>query len=226
MFHLKTLAAALLLFTVVTETQAQVRSRSWYGGRGVPVPIPYFGGGYGAQTAASSNAYGMSELVRANGEAAENYSVAAINNQQANSMYIENRKAWNDAYWSMKRRAQSEIATDRAEDKVARDKYLAEQRQAAQQRALETRSTYNEYSGELTWPTVLTTDEYAAAKTQLDGLLQVWSQAPQTPGLAEEIETLTSKMKGQLRKNIKEYQANDYIQARQFLDGLEKSVKL
>lgn len=75
-----------------------------------PLSVFAQGGGYGggyrrggyASTAGQAAAYGMSEVIRAQGYANMQNSAAAKNWEQAKTMEIQNRELWTNTYFKMR----------------------------------------------------------------------------------------------------------------------------
>src|SRR5262245_36253569 len=67
-------------------------------GFGVGYGMGYGGYGYGGGTAAGNYMYGMSNVIRAEGQYNLLTSMAGVNNEEARSRYLDNRKKWQENY--------------------------------------------------------------------------------------------------------------------------------
>src|SRR5262245_20214167 len=63
------------------------------------------GFGYGG-TVDSNFMYGMSDVIRAAGEYNVSTSTAGVNNEEARSRYLDNKKKWAENYWQMREQRQ------------------------------------------------------------------------------------------------------------------------
>lgn len=177
-------------------------------------------GGYPrfSSTAAEGAAYGMAEMTRARGEAAESTSRAINNLQDAQSKYLDNSKKWTETYLWRKHTIEAEQARNRDKRLASRDKYLAAKKPASLPRL--SPGQLDPATGKLSWPPALLDDQYAMHRTTLEELFKLRVHTSTTPDLARKIETAANDMKSQLQKNIRSLRPNDYIAARKFLDGL------
>lgn len=180
------------------------------------------GGGFGGGTAGANYLFGMSQVIRAQGEYNELTTRAYINYEEARSKYIANRRQWTDAYFAM--REQNRVY--RAE-KLARARHSPEAIEAASHTAPEPLSaeSYDPVSGTLLWPDILQTDEYAGPRGRIDQLLQVHSQ---TSGVGTDSLALSESAQEMieiLKSNIHDLPTHAYIDARRFLDRLLYTVR-
>jgi len=230
------LVIALLSLGFLSETaHAQVHGFRNPGRVAVPVGVgfgvgpfgvgfyPYgynFGGGY---SPVEGYQRGMADVIRARGQAAENYARARVNAEEARSKYIENQKKWTEAYWERKRRGEAELAKDYAEDRERREKWL----KAKRGRKPETLppSQYDSQSGALQWPDALQEPIYAELRRQIEAELELQAETGTTSNTPK-IRELADEMKSLLKNRIDELSANQYIASRKFLERLENQVVL
>jgi hypothetical protein len=160
----------------------------------------------------------MSEVIRSRGEAAESASRAINNYEDARSKYIDNKYKWTQTYWERKRLGQAEQAKDRAKALETRDRRMALRKPKTPPRL--SPSQLDPATGKLSWPEVLTDDQYVTGRTKLDELFLLWAHTSTTTGLARDIRETTDEMKSQLKNNIRQLRPDEYIAARKFLDAL------
>src|SRR5262245_51092309 len=87
------------IFTLAAcAAEAQVRP---FVGFGIGYGLGYGGlgyGYYGGGTAASNDIYGMSNVIRSEGQYNLLTSMAGVNNEEARSRYLDNKKKWQENY--------------------------------------------------------------------------------------------------------------------------------
>lgn len=190
---------------------AAAATASWF--------MPY-GYGYGSAgtTAAQSYMLGMSQVIRAQGEANVNNSAAAINYEQARGAYIENSKKWTEAYYQRKELYQKSEADKAARARQSRDNYLASLKTAPSQSLAP--SQLDPVTGHILWPEALAGDAYAAQRRKVEELVQIRRYTGMTELLAQQLSMVARDMQSELRMHISEMPANAYLAARKFLDGL------
>ena len=197
---------------------AQV-ARRWY-----RPPVGYHGPAvYGAyprfsSTAMEGAAYGVSEVIRARGEAAESASRSINNYEDARSKYIDNAYKWTETYWARRRLGEAERAKDQAKARAARERYVASRKPSTPPRLGP--DQLDPATGKLFWPEALMDDQYLNYRTKLEELFVLRVHTSTTPGLARKIRETADDMKSQLKQNIRKLRPNEYIAARKFLDGV------
>jgi len=194
---------------------AAVGTASWF------LPHGYgYGYGYGSYgtTAAQSYMMGMSQVIRAQGEANAYNAQAAINYEQARGAYIENSKKWTEAYYQRKELYQKSEADKAARARQSRDNYLASLKAAPTPTLAP--SQLDPLTGHIIWPEALATDTYAAQRRRIEELVQIRRYTGMTEMLAQQLSTAARDMQNELRSHITELPANTYVAARKFLDSL------
>lgn len=225
---------AVMAFGVVAGTaQAQI---GWYRGPGVVTPYGYgINYGYGVPYGVGLNYYGggyspvegyqrgLADVIRSRGQAAENYSRARINNEEARRKYIENKLRWTEIYWQRKRLGEAELAKDHAEDRERRQRWI----EANRDRQLETLppSQFDAETGGIEWPEALQADIYAEYRAQIEEELERQATSGSTSN-SPKIRSLARQMQSVLKEQIRSMPANDYIAARKFLDRLVNQMAL
>ena len=227
--------AAITLLALFTEsTEAQVRwyrpgvvgygaamygagAYRGYGGYGG------YGGGLGGYSPVEGYQRGMADVIRAQGQAAENVSVANINNQDAYSRYLDNKLKWTETYWKRNRIMQSEIAKNR-EAYEARLKKRLEANRNRKPEVLPP-SQFDTQSGELQWPDALEGPAYAQYRKQIDDELQLQADTG-THSNTKKIRDAARQMQDVLKSHIRDMTPNEYLASRKFLDRLVNQLAL
>ncbi len=197
--------------------QAQVR---WYRAPVVPYGAGY---GYGGYSPVEGYQRGMADVIRSSGQAAESYSKARINNEDARSKFLDNKLKWTEIYWKRKRLGEAELAKDHAEDRERRQKWLASNRD----RKPDTLgpSQYDTQTGFVDWPEALAGAEYASHREQIETELKIQAKENSSSS-ATKIRTLAREMQAILKGHIRDMPANVYLGARKFLDRLVNQMVL
>jgi hypothetical protein len=214
----------LVLALLMSARTAHAQFRPFVGfGLGYGVGYGGFGYGYGGGTAAGNYMYGMSNVIRAEGQYNLLTSMAGVNNEEARSRYLDNRKKWQENYLQ----GQEQHQKMRAEN-FARSRHSSEALAAAASSGVPkmlSPDALDPVTGHITWPEVLLADEYGEPRKELDQLFELRATTTHTAGTSEKIRTATAKLSEMLRKNILNIPANDYIAARKFLDSLAWSAR-
>ncbi len=186
-------------------------------------PDPFFGGGFGPATAAESYQRGFADVVRSAGQANLMDSMAAQNYEKVRAMDIENRLKWTEAYFQMRQMNRAMRAAKQL------PRLTPEQLAQNARQNLPTRLTSRQLdpvNGQIDWPVVLRNDQYAAEREKLDSLFQ---QRATTSSIAPEnyrdVQKYTGELLAALRKNVRDYSANDWTQARRFVESLAFEVR-
>jgi len=188
--------------------------RPYYGGYG------YGGyGNYGGGTAAGNYLNGMSSVIASQGQYNALTSEAAINNEEARSKYIDNRKKWIANYQQM-REEHDAIESQ----KMAKAKHSAESLNLAAKSGVPQKlgsQALDPVTGKITWPDVLQADEYAAQRKALEEMFELRAKTSHGAGSREKIRASVNELSSKLRGNIQKINGNEYMSARKFLDSLE-----
>lgn len=186
----------------------------------------YWGGAYvnnKAATAGESWARGMSDVIRANGVNNLMNSRAAINVQEANSAYLDNRLKYTQTYFENRRLNREYRAAERG---PLITEQQAEQlaRARAPQRA--TANDVNPITGKLDWPLALTADEYADDRAELDRLFAERAKQGGAIGLNtfNEIRSTSENLLAALQDNIKNYPPQQYMEAKRFVERISNEA--
>lgn len=224
------IATTLVSLGIACET---AQAQYWYRNPG-RVVVPYgwgwgYGGYYGGNYPGYYGGYspvegaqrGYADIIRSRGMAAEDYSKALINREQARSKYLDNKQKWTEVYWQRKRLGEAELAKDHAEDRERRQKWLA----ANRGRKPETlpASQYDPSTGSIDWPEALQTPIYADHRNKIEEELELQASTSATSN-ASEIRNQARQMQEILKGQIREMSPNEYIASRKFLDRLVNQV--
>ena len=144
----------------------------------VPYYGPYYGGpahaigaGYGvhhhASTAAEGAARGVADVIRASGEANLHHSLAARNYEEAHSRYLDNRIKKVDTFWTVRSVYDRNKALKDAQRHERTSRKLAKSR-------LEPMAPheFDDASGRIAWPSLLTAEEFAPHRLRVEALLE------------------------------------------------------
>jgi len=221
------LCAPILVVAVfglsVCAAEAQVRP---FIGFGIGYGLGYGGlgyGYYGGGTAAGNYMNGMSNVIRAEGQYNLLTSMEGVNNEEARSRYLDNKKKWQENYLQGQEQRQKMQA-----ENFARSRHSSEALAAAASSGVPkmlSPDALDPVSGHITWPEVLLADEYGDSRKELDQLFELRAKTTHTAGTGERIRAATAKLSEMLRKNIQNIPANEYIAARKFLDSLAWSAR-
>lgn len=180
----------------------------------------YYGGGYSPVEGAQR---GFADVIRSSGEAAESFSRARINNEEARSRYLDNKLKWTEVYWQRKRLGEAELAKDHAKDRERRDNWLEYKRR--RQPDTLTTSQFDPQTGQIEWPAVLQGELFAEYRERIETELQQQATSGADSNSAN-VRNLARQMQGLLKDQIHDLPANDYIAARNFLDRLVNQMVL
>lgn len=161
---------------------------------------------------------GEAEVIRSIGEYNRNTSEALINLEEARQRAIQNHRLRVETRNELKRQWKEQRV---AEFRRRRALQLEQSPQTREEDRLD-RDEFNRRTGQIVWPDVLLDpqfDDYRAAFEEIFG------QAPGKPSgagsdLHRDVTELTKLMKEQLRLQISFMQADDYLAAKKFIDGL------
>ncbi len=175
-------------------------------------------GGY-ASTAGQAAAYGMSEMMRAQGAQNLENSEAAKNWQNAKTEEIQNRMRWTETYFEMRKSNRAARAAE-AGPPVTQEQAIRMAKMKAPPRLPSTQ--LDPVTGHIEYPIVLKDTVFAPYRTELDKLFA--NRAASGGSLQyedyQEIQRTVSKFIDVLKDNVSKYAAGDYGRARTFLDSL------
>jgi len=199
---------------------------------GLAVPaVAQWGGGWGynrggyASTAGQAAAYGMSEVLRAQGYQNLQNSEAAKNWEEAKTLEMQNRLRWTETYFEMRRVNRDARAAERGPP-VTQEQAIRWAKMAAPPR-LNT-SDLDPVTGHINYPILLTQDIYTPYRTRLD---ELFSERAASGGSLryeqfQDIQKTVADFIEALRKRVNEYAAGDYGVARTFLDRLAHEARM
>jgi hypothetical protein len=155
-------------------------------------------------------------------------SLANINNEEAEGLDIRNDEYAADAFFN-KRLAN--LASRRQEDdarmamvnRLSSEQLFRMSKERAPQRLRNTE--HDSLTGEITWPGVLQSPQFAAARNTLDALFAKRQRVPDRTGLGSEnyreIREQTETLERQLRADMDRLTPMEYVAAKDFLRSLE-----
>ena len=178
----------------------------------------YNRGGY-ASTAGQAAAYGMSEMMRAQGYENLQNSQAAKNWEEAKTLEIQNRLRWTETYFEM-RKVNRESRAEEAGPRVTQEQAIRMAKMAAPQRLGSTQ--LDPVTGHIEYPMILTDDGYKPYRDELDTMFAHRAASGGSIQYSDyqAIQKTVSEFVDALKKRVKEYAAGDYGKARNFLDSL------
>jgi hypothetical protein len=188
---------------------------------------PYYGdfsgyGGFGG-TAEGNELMGMSTVIRSAGEYNYYTSMAGVNNEEARSQYLDNKKKWQENYFQMREQRSALDAQKRARARQSREALYAATISAAS-RSLSP-GAFDYVTGQIQWPKTLLAEEYATPRRQLEQLFELRATTSQAAGTSRQVLAATKEMARILRSQVQKIPASEYMTARKFIDGLDAAVR-
>lgn len=198
-------------------------SLAW--GQAVVTPINNWSYQHHASTAAEGFLNGEARVIEAIGQANYLNSVAAVNFQEAQGKWIDNRKKYVTTYYENK------VYSKEMRDRYAKKPPTKEVWDKIVANSLPDQLTPQEYdrgTGKVTWPHILRTNEYDAFRNRIDELMSKRSAENDGDGspFQREIASLVDAMKMLLKNNINTVTDSQYADAKAFLRSLDYEVKL
>ena len=181
-------------------------------------------GGY-ASTAGQAAAYGMSEMMRAQGTENLLNSEAAKNWEEAKTLDIQNRMRWTETYFEM-RKTNREARAAEAGPPITQEQAIRMAKMAAPARLNSTQ--LDPVTGHISYPIVLMDTPYAPYRDRLDGLFadRAASGGSISYEKFQDIQTTVSQFIDILKQNVSKYAGGDYGRARTFLDSLAHEARM
>lgn len=201
MSRLSVSVSALLLVSLAASSAEARRYSSRYG----------YGGGGG--TVYGSAANGLGNLIRAEGAYNEMTARALIAYEQAKSLEIDNRLKAAQSYYQLRRLNEAEHAAQERKRAAA----LGELPPVKIPRL--TTSQLDPVTGEITWPAVLQTADFAADRTALDHAFATRAADPNRVTNTQ-IEHLVDRMHDRLDTQHDQLTTSDFFAARHFLEAM------
>jgi hypothetical protein len=211
----------LLMLATAAESQVVVRPRgavAAYGGWGG------WGGGYTGTTPQESWARGMSDVIRAQGDAYEAAARGAISYEQARTAYMDNQLRWHQISLERQRMGEQQRA-----EKAAADRATRERRQASavtKPPELLSDGQYDRSTGTAYWPELLATETFADQRAKLDAALKTKAHTGENAQLNQQIIDLSNDMLSRLKASVRDVPPATYMESRKFLDQLSKEAKM
>ena len=85
-------------------------------------------------------------------------------------------------------------------------------------------SAFNQQTGKIAWPKALLDTQFNAKRTEIEKLAAMRAHTTGKPETVKKIKAATVEMTSMLKSNVTKMPANDYMQARKFLDSLAVTV--
>jgi len=182
-------------------------------------PYGYGGGG----TVAGNYMYGMSNVIRSSGEYNLYTSMAGVNNEEARSRYLDNKKKWTQDYFQMQEQRQKLDAQQREAARHSPEA-LNVAAKSALPRALPP-DALDPLTGHINWPEPLLGSEFEKSRNEIERLLELRAKTSHGAGAKGEVRAATQEMASLLRQQVAKIPANAYMSARKFLDSLDFAVR-
>ncbi|MCC9606083.1 hypothetical protein LOC68_19665 [Blastopirellula sp. JC732] len=198
----------LLLAIGIASVVAQTASAQWY-----------YQTGAKAATVAESQARGLADIVRAQGEYNLNTARAAIDVEEARSQYIENRNRAQQVYFEMRRR-NTEFRAEQAGPKPTSEQLFRFNQERAPQRLAA--SQLDPLTGEINWPFILTDKPYDEYREKLNMAFAMRAREGSYANVDEfrNVTGTAEAMFDELKNRIRDYPADKYIEASSFMRSL------
>jgi hypothetical protein len=198
-------------------------SMAW--GQAVVTPINNWNYQRHASTAAEGFLNGQARVIQAVGQSNYLNSVAAVNLQEAQSKWIDNRKKYVTTYYENK------VYSQEMRDRYAKRPPTKEVWDKITANSLPdplTTQQYDRAAGRITWPHILRTNEYDAFRNRIDELMAQRTADNDGDGspFQREIASLVDAMKMLLKTNINTVTDSQYADAKSFLRSLDYEVKV
>jgi hypothetical protein len=184
------------------------------------------GGGWGnyASTAQQGAAYGMAQMMRAQGYQNLQNSEAAKNWEQATTMEMQNRLQWTETYFEM-RKVNREARAAEAPPPVTHERAIRLAKMAAPRRLASTE--LDPVTGQIDYPLVLQDDVFRPYRERLDAL---FAHRAKTGGSIQFedyqlIQGTVAEFIEALKSRVGDYAAGEYGRARTFLNSLAHETR-
>lgn len=205
-------AAALLVVALVGGLISPAAGLAQWGGFG------FNRGGY-ASTAGQAAAYGMSEMMRAQGYQNLENSEAAKNWQEAKTLEMQNRMRWTETYFEMRKTNRDARAAE-AGPPITHEQAIRMAKMGLPPRLNSTQ--LDPVTGHIAYPLVLQDSVFAPYRSELDKLFADRAASGGSIQFEQvrQIQQTVSKFIEVLKENVDNYAAGDYGRARTFLDSI------
>ena len=177
--------------------------------------------GYHASTAAESYQRGFADVVRSAGQYNLDTAQAANIGQATVSKYLDNRAKGTDTYFQM-RQANRQYRKQLETPPLSSEQLYRIAREQAPKTLAS--SDLDPLTGDIAWPLVLQQDEYEDVRTKLEGLFALRATEGSSSHVFE-IQQTANEALAQLKANIRNYPAPEYLKAKKFLESLAFSAR-
>ncbi|WP_146115697.1 MULTISPECIES: hypothetical protein [Pirellulaceae] len=207
----RSLMAALVLPLLASSCYAQYWGGPW-------------GGGYHASTAAEGYQRGLADVVRSQGQYNLDTSRANVNQQEANAAYIENRNRAQEVWFDMRRRNDA-FRAEQAGPRVTSEQIFRINAQRAPKRLND--DQIDPVTGELHWPLLLTSMIYTPYREVIDAGFENRHQKGSFSDFDahQTVVKAVDSMYDELKKRIRDYEPQQYIDANRFMEALSHDVR-
>lgn len=196
----------------------------WYRPGGYGYGYGGWGWNSGASTVAGGYGEGMSQVIRAQGQANKDDAEARLTREEARTKNIENNQKAADAYWAMKDRYRQHKESERQRnaERAAKNRAKLENADIGPRYQGLGPDGFDSVTGKINWPTVLQTSDFEEYRTKLDQLFEYRTLIGCAAGStnSKDIKSATDAMRDALKQQITKLSPDDYIDARKFIDGL------
>jgi hypothetical protein len=195
-------ATVVICATLITLTQAHAQ---WVN--------------YHASTAAEGYGRGMGDMIRSQGQANLDNSIAAQNYAQARSMEMDNHSKWTQTYFDTRKMNREYRAAERGPR--ATSEALIRFAQAGAPRPLDEKQV-SPYTGHIQWPRALTDPSFDEGRQTMD---EIYEHRAKSEGALSRkdyatVQVTTNEMLIKLQSQISEVTSADYLEAKRFLESL------
>ena len=157
-------------------------------GFGVGVGLGYggygYGGGWGGGTAAGNYMNGMSNVIRSEGEYNLLTSQAGVNNEEARSRYLDNKKKWWHNYLEMSEQHQ-QLDAERYAPTNIRPRPSPSPPSPTSPGSLP--DVLDPVTGQINWPETLSAPAYEDLRKEIEQLFELRAKTSHTAGTGEKI---------------------------------------
>ena len=178
------------------------------------VALAQWGYGYHSSTLEEGVQHGFADVVRSQGMANLYDAQALTEAQKARSAYIDNQYKATQTYFEMRRYNTEARRAERAAP-LSTEQYVRLARVEAPQ--VLTNTQLDPLTGAIAWPAPLSIPEYAMHRAQIEKLVADRYSGYSSYGA---IQQACQAFLDQLKADIMKFPANDYVNARKFLDSL------
>jgi hypothetical protein len=214
--------ASLLVLAGVSSAQtfaAPEAAAVGYGGYGG------YGNGYHSSTLEEGLFRGLGDLTRSIGQADYMSSLAGINRQESLSRYLDNKEKYAETYFRMQQINRAAREAQRSQP-LSAEQYAKLARQQAPERLSE--ADYNRVVGRLSWPAVLSGEDFAAERAALDKAFA--GRRADDVGVSTafhgQVRKLTDEMQEKLKDRLDTMSPAEFIAAKKFLGSVARESQL